>query len=96
VGGANTASTPSLSHRARSASRLLGYPAKFSFEPNESGLTKIETTTGPPAAFAALMRASWPAWSAPIVGTSDKPPLPDLSREAVARICATKSIVSMG
>src|SRR6202041_1269404 len=42
------------------------------------------------------MRASWPAWSAPMVGTSDSPAFPDFSREARARMSATDSIVSIG
>src|SRR5213080_3634387 len=64
------ASTPSVSSRARSWSKGRGYRAKSSLGPNCAGLTNTVTITRWFSRRARATRLSWPAWSAPIVGTT--------------------------
>src|ERR1700737_400486 len=79
------ASTPSASRRARSCSNGRGDLLKSSFGPNCLGLTKMLTTTRWLSWRARLTRLSWPAWSAPMVGTS--PMSSPACRQAIACSC---------
>src|SRR2546423_3107352 len=78
-------STPSASSRARSCSNGLGYFSKSSPGANCLGLTKMLTITRWFSRRARLTRLSWPACSAPMVGTSpmSSPPC----RQAIACSC---------
>src|ERR1700682_2037139 len=79
------ASTPSGSSRARSCSNGRGYFLKSSWGPNCFGLTKMLTTTRWLSRRARLTRLSWPAWSAPMVGTA--PVSAPACRHAIACSC---------
>src|SRR6202043_1201132 len=79
------ASTPSASSRDRSCSNGRGDFLKSSFGPNCFGLTKMLTTTRWLSRRARLTRLSWPAWSAPMVGTS--PMSSPACRHAIACSC---------
>src|SRR5438105_5308593 len=79
------ASTPSASSRTRSASNGRGYLAKSSVGPNCAGLTKRLTITRWFSRRARATSRSWPAWSAPTVGT--KPISSPAFRQATACSC---------
>ena len=59
-----------LGRRRRRAPRCAGRRRGRVASSNWAGLTNSETTTSSQASRAARISASWPAWNAPIVGTS--------------------------
>src|SRR5712692_6486760 len=95
--GKNKASTPAADNFSLSASSVRGYFAKSSFGPNCLGLTKMEAITGEQSRLARSTSATWPACSAPMVGTKPRMRLSaracraDSFIQAMVRIVSTKA-----
>src|SRR5579872_6405115 len=88
--GAKTTSTPRAAQTSTSLASVRGYRSRSAGSPNCSGLTKTVTQTVSHSDRARMISDSWPAWSAPIVGTSPTRPPPARASSRACRQAATE------